>query len=236
MKKIIILSIVFLSIVIFGSAVVFGESITKSIQVTYRNITILVNGSVISSEREPFIYQDRTFVSLRTIGEAVNKTVEWDNEKNQVIITNKQNETDQNFLCLPVHKMGERVEAYPYAVTITKTYHGNTDKLGIKFNDDLIFVDVILENISEYSLDIALSMPFSLWDKNSGKIVLLNQYYLNSLQLPPNYVSTSNAYLSQKITDEMRNRQLVLVFSPIADGYKDKFSNVFLAFDLGKIE
>ena len=86
MKKIKIVFAVFLSFVILGSAVVFGASITKSIQVTYRNISILVNGKIVPSEQEPFIYQGRTFVPLRTIGEAVNKTVEWDNAKNQISI------------------------------------------------------------------------------------------------------------------------------------------------------
>jgi hypothetical protein len=236
MKRIKIVFAIFLSVVILGSANVYGEKITKSIQVTYRNISILVNGRIVPSEQEPFIYQGRTFVPLRTIGEAVNKTVEWDNAKNQVSITDKLTETDQDFLFIPIHKMGERVVIYPYAVTVTKMYHGYIDKLGLKFDNDLIYVDVTIENISTFSLDIALSMPFSLWDKNSGKIAFLHQNYLNSLQLPPNYKSTSNAYLSQKITDEMRNKQLFLVFSPVADGYIDKFNNVFLAFDLGKIE
>jgi len=87
MKKGKIVFAVFLSFVILGSAYVYGENIGKSIQVTYRNISILVNGKIVPSEQEPFIYQGRTFVPLRTIGEAVNKKVEWDNIKNQVTIT-----------------------------------------------------------------------------------------------------------------------------------------------------
>jgi hypothetical protein len=77
---------VFLSIIAIGSALVYGENIVKTIQVTYRNISIQVNGKMVPSEQEPFIYQGRTFVPLRTIGEALGKTVEWDNGKNQVVI------------------------------------------------------------------------------------------------------------------------------------------------------
>lgn len=76
----------FLSFLLLTSAYVYGENIVKSIQVTYRNISIQVNGKLLPSEQEPFIYQGRTFVPLRTIGEAVNKTVEWNNTKNQIKI------------------------------------------------------------------------------------------------------------------------------------------------------
>jgi len=77
---------VFVSFIVIGSALVYGENIVKTIQVTYRNISIQVNGRIVSSDQEPFIYQGRTFVPLRTIGEALGKTVEWDNGKNQVVI------------------------------------------------------------------------------------------------------------------------------------------------------
>jgi hypothetical protein len=87
MKKIKIVFAVFLSIMILGSALVFGATITKTIQAAYRNISIQVNGKEVVSEQEPFIYQGRTFVPLRTIGEVVNKTVEWDNAKNQIKIS-----------------------------------------------------------------------------------------------------------------------------------------------------
>lgn len=73
-KKILILVVSFF---VLGIVVVYGDNITKTIQVTYRNISIQVNGKIIPSEQEPFIYQGRTFVPLRTIGEAVNKKVEW---------------------------------------------------------------------------------------------------------------------------------------------------------------
>jgi len=87
MKKFKNVSAIVLSFLLLTSAVVFGATITKSIQVTYRNISILVNGKEVPSEQEPFIYQGRTYIPLRTIGEAVNKKVDWDNVKNQVVIS-----------------------------------------------------------------------------------------------------------------------------------------------------
>jgi plastocyanin len=91
MKRSISIFVLLISFLVIGSIVlVYGESITKSIQVTYKNITIKVNGKLTASEQEPFIYQGRTFVPLRTIGEAFNKKVDWDNQNNQVIITDIQ--------------------------------------------------------------------------------------------------------------------------------------------------
>jgi hypothetical protein len=88
MKRIKVVSAIFLSFVLLSSTLfVFGADMLKNISVTYRNITIHVNGKVVPSEQEPFIYQGRTFVPLRTIGEALSKKVEWDNNKNQITIS-----------------------------------------------------------------------------------------------------------------------------------------------------
>ncbi len=107
-----------ISFFVFGLIVVYGDTISKTIQVTYRNISILVKGKPIQSEQEPFIYEGRIFAPLRTIAEAVNKNIEWDNEKNQVNITDKQSGN----INLPFHKIGERVEVYPYVITLKKVY------------------------------------------------------------------------------------------------------------------
>jgi hypothetical protein len=52
------------------------------IQVTYRNISILVNGKQIQSDKEPAS------------------------------------------LCFPIHKIGEKVIAYPYAITLKRVIMG----------------------------------------------------------------------------------------------------------------
>lgn len=89
MKKIVIVSLMFLIAFIFTGSwlLVTGKINTEKIQVTYRNISIQVNGKIIPSDQEPFLFGGRTFVPLRTIGEALNKKVDWDSTINQVIIT-----------------------------------------------------------------------------------------------------------------------------------------------------
>jgi hypothetical protein len=88
MKRFKIVSAIFLSFVLLSSTLfVYGANMLKNISVAYRNITIQINGKLIPSEQEPFIYAGRTFVPLRTIGDAFNKKVDWDNAKNQITIS-----------------------------------------------------------------------------------------------------------------------------------------------------
>lgn len=229
---------IFLSFVIFGSSIVFGETFTKSIQVTYRNISILVNGKQVPSEQEPFIYHGRTFVPLRIVGEALNKKVEWDNEKNRVNITDKPSELSQNFLCFPVHKVGERLEAYPYALTIKKVYQGKIGKDGVNFKEDQIFIDLTVENKSTRVKYLQGSRPFTIWDEYGNLLASVNERYLESLCFPPNFVSKDKAYLYCKLSENLKNKKLTLVFYPVdaQNGDRPDELNVFFAFDLEKIE
>ena len=59
----------------------------QQIEVSYRDITIQVNGSQIQTDVEPFIYQDRTFVPIRFIAQSLGKMVAWDQEKAQVRVS-----------------------------------------------------------------------------------------------------------------------------------------------------
>lgn len=66
----------------------FGQVITKQIEVIYNDIKIVVDGAEKTppADMKPFVYNGRTYVSLRFVGEALGKTVEWDRVKNKVII------------------------------------------------------------------------------------------------------------------------------------------------------
>jgi len=64
MKKVFILS---LFAVTFILGTVYGFEGKKTIEVTYRNITMYFNDMKIFSDTEPFLYNGRTFVPLRVI-------------------------------------------------------------------------------------------------------------------------------------------------------------------------
>jgi len=231
MKKVKVFFSVLLSIILFSSVYVYAENITKMIQVTYRNISIQVNGKQIQSDKEPFIYQGSVFAPIRTIGEAVNKKIEWNDKANQVNITDKES----NFLSFPLHKIGEKVEIFPLAITVKKAYKVTYENSGDK--QHYFQIDLTLENISDDSLEILQeSRSFTLWDKNGNKLRdLFGRNF--SLHMIPKGKSSEKGYVFCKFDEKLKNKHLVFVFYPKVENYSDIANfNIFLAIDIGKIE
>ncbi len=79
---------VFALLLVFITGMAFAEASSgnKEIEVAYRDISVLVDGSQISPDAEPFIYEGRTFVPIRFVAEALRENVTWDQEKYQVRI------------------------------------------------------------------------------------------------------------------------------------------------------
>jgi hypothetical protein len=199
------------------------------IQVTYRNISILVNGKQIQSDKEPFIYQGSVFAPIRTIGEAVNKKIEWNDKENQMNIIDQEPVS----LSFPLHKIGEKVIAYPYAIILKKVYHGKEDAIGRQFETELLMIDIEVECFAEHNK--TLTYPFSLWDENNNKIAIMHRQGLNSLSFSKGRIYTG--YLFYPYNEIKDKTKLKLVFFPVDIDYDpvDEI-NVFMAFDLGMIE
>lgn len=80
MRKVsIFLSGFFAGAILLGSALAFAEYGDKNIAAKYADIKIVVEGALVKSSIEPFIYQDRTYVPLRAIAESLRKEVGWEN-------------------------------------------------------------------------------------------------------------------------------------------------------------
>ncbi len=66
------------------SGMVGAKSLTETIQVTYSNIKIFMDGEQLDprdangTQVEPFIYNGTTYLPVRAVGEAVGKDVSWD--------------------------------------------------------------------------------------------------------------------------------------------------------------
>lgn len=90
MKKRIFISITLALIVVMlcSTMAMSAEKITsKNLKVFFRNIKINVNNKIYNpSTTEPFIYNDRVYVPIRMVSEALGKNVEWDNANSTVII------------------------------------------------------------------------------------------------------------------------------------------------------
>jgi len=88
--------------------VVYSSLGNKTITVTYRNISIYVNGQKVTPEVEPFIYNSRTVVPLRFISEALNKEVKWDATNNRIDINDVSQNNSQDDPTVYITKTGEK--------------------------------------------------------------------------------------------------------------------------------
>ncbi len=80
-------------VIIATGATAFAAVRITSINVTYRDIKVAVNGTLFALKDvsgntvEPFIYNGTTYLPLRAVGEAVGYAVNWDNETSTVNLT-----------------------------------------------------------------------------------------------------------------------------------------------------
>ncbi len=70
---------------VFGG-VTFASTGLKTIQAHYANIKIDVNGKVISTNAEPFIYNSNVYVPISAIGHGLGAQVNWVGSKHEVVI------------------------------------------------------------------------------------------------------------------------------------------------------
>jgi len=88
MKKI---ALIILAVALFLTSVsiILASSGNKTITITYRNISIYINGAKKLPSNEPFIYNSSTYVPLRFVSEALDKEVKWDGIANRIDINDK---------------------------------------------------------------------------------------------------------------------------------------------------
>ena len=72
---------------IVGAGVAYATGVWESIDVLRNDINVVVNGQQISADN--FLYNDTTYLPLRAIGEALDKDVQYDEQTNTAIISEK---------------------------------------------------------------------------------------------------------------------------------------------------
>jgi hypothetical protein len=88
MKKVAILVLVIL-LILASIGIAYATLGNKTITITYRNISIYINGVKKVPSNEPFIYNSSTYVPLRFVSEALDKEVKWDGTNNRIDINDK---------------------------------------------------------------------------------------------------------------------------------------------------
>ena len=83
---------IFILVVLMLGSPVLARNFSKTIDIVYKDIKILVDGSLIIPKDakgrivEPFIYEGTTYLPVRAISEALGKQVEWDGATNSIYI------------------------------------------------------------------------------------------------------------------------------------------------------
>jgi len=94
MKKIVLI-ILAVALFLTSVGIILASSGNKTITITYRNISIYINGTKKVPDDEPFIYNSSTYVPLRFVSEALDKEVKWDGTTNRIDINDKSASTGE---------------------------------------------------------------------------------------------------------------------------------------------
>ena len=81
---------IILAAIITASAPALAASATSAIQVTYRNIKVNIDGRIIVTEREPFIFEGNTYLAAKDIAEAFGCEIRFNESANTLEITSRQ--------------------------------------------------------------------------------------------------------------------------------------------------
>lgn len=151
----------------FCSVNSFATRVSKSIEVIYNGIKVVVDGQLITFGKdlegnfvEPFIYNGTTYLPVRSVGEALGKTVNWDNITQTVYIGVNSYETNY---------MTDILE--PYKNNYTDIYNSkgseSFDVAGTKYYNGFLMGgntdDYVLYNLNgEYS-EITGVLGISSW-------------------------------------------------------------------------
>lgn len=121
-----------------GSAVAAGSVTTKMIEAQYMGISLVVDGSVVTPKDasgqtvEPFIYNGTTYLPVRAVGEAMGKTVEWDQNTKTVYVGPRPG-AGTDLATLPPYQMSNWVGVVD-GKTMHKSFNvaGKVQSLGIQ--------------------------------------------------------------------------------------------------------
>jgi hypothetical protein len=162
MRKIIIISLVAILCALIFVSIVYGVLGSKTITVTYRNISIYVNGQKKIPDEEPFICNGRTYVPLRFISEALDKEVKWDDKTSRIDINDKSQSSGE-WKKVIEFKSGDSVKTQPFAIhsktwkitfTAQETYanSGLFDFFAYKVGED-IYIDSAMGSFKDGKLN-----------------------------------------------------------------------------------
>ena len=82
---------IMLTSIIMTTGPAFARIAQETITVNFNNIRIAIDGRVMQTENEPFIYNGRTYLPVRDVADAMGFDVTWENATNTVHLTSRTN-------------------------------------------------------------------------------------------------------------------------------------------------
>jgi len=133
---------IIIGLVIAGSVAVAA---TRTIEVSYNNIKLYVDGNLISPKDatgkivEPFVYEGTTYLPVRALGEALGKNVDWDGTTASVYIGARPGS---------VEYLGEGLKPY----SKSGGYYEYPDKGSFKIAGNVYYRGAVARNNNEHAL------------------------------------------------------------------------------------
>ncbi len=114
---------------------VFAASTTKTIDVQYMDIKLVVDGVQVTPKDangavvEPFVYNGTTYLPVRAIGEALGKEVDWDGNTRTVYVGKVPGKVSENYL--EPYETSYSVDVYEDSATSHFTMMGKKYSQGL---------------------------------------------------------------------------------------------------------
>jgi hypothetical protein len=123
-KKNLLIALAAVFIVIFGAVSVYGASSLSTVVQAYRGVKVLYNGTALTSESEPYIINNTTYVPIRMLMNQIGKDISWDATNQQVIIKDSAAEISKD---QQITELKNQVTTLNAKISGLETALGNAD-------------------------------------------------------------------------------------------------------------
>jgi hypothetical protein len=157
-------------VLLLSTVTVFAATVTRNIRVTYRNISLVVDGEDVTLQNiagdsvEPFIFEGMVFVPVCALGEALGLDVNWDGRTSTVTVTSPDAATNISWLDHMPHLNYQSGSRH----SLTSWGSGHTSTNGTAFERGLRFSFDYWGGTPRQSFDVALNGNY---DKFIGTLV-----------------------------------------------------------------
>ncbi len=150
------LFIMMLFIIVFISSTVLADTICKEIKVYFSNIAIEIDEEEVLTDTQPFIYNNRVYLPIRTIVEGLNGEIKWDEESSKVIIKSYKDFPECDYYNGEIFVYGLITALNKEEKTLTIEQHFDDNSIDVKpflkIKDDVVII--LQRNDKKMNLDI----------------------------------------------------------------------------------